>query len=77
MVNAPSENGKPSFYLVYLNRTRSDSLNGFFAFLVRGIIRGKARGELSDQLVGIRTRMEGQWTNSTSTGGQLSHTEER
>ena len=76
MVNAPPENGKPSFYLVYLNRTRSDSLKGFFAFLIRGIIRGKARGELSDQLEGIRTRMERQWTNTSSTAGQLTHTEE-
>ena len=76
MVNAPSENGKPSFYLIYLNRTRSDSLNGFFAFLVRGIIRGKARGELSEQLEGIRTRMERQWTAEASTTGGLTRTEE-
>jgi hypothetical protein len=62
LVEAPSENGRPSFYLVYLNRTRSDSLKGFFAFFVRGIVRSKARGELSDQLVRIRTRMESQWS---------------
>lgn len=71
MVNAPPENGKPSFYLVYLNRTRSDSLKGFFAFLVRRIIRGKARGELSDQLERLRTRMETQWSNDAATAGQL------
>ncbi len=80
MVNAPSENGKPSFYLVYLNRTRSDSLNGFFAFLVRGVIRGKARGELSDQLEKIRTRMETQWGAEAAptgrSGARLIHSEE-
>jgi hypothetical protein len=76
MVNARSENGKPSFYLVYLNRTRSDSLNGFFAFLIRGVIRGKARGELSEQLEGIRSRMERQWTAEASTTGGLTETEE-
>jgi hypothetical protein len=82
MVNAPSENGKPSFYLVYLNRTRSDSLSGFFAFLVRGIIRGKARGELSDQLERTRKRMETQWgAEAAAAGGQgsgrVNHNEEQ
>jgi hypothetical protein len=82
LVNAPNENGKPSFYLVYLNRTRSDSLNGFFAFLVRGIIRGKARGELSDQLEKTRTRMETQWgAEAAAAGGQgsgrVNHNEEQ
>jgi hypothetical protein len=81
LVNAPNESGKPSFYLVYLNRTRSDSLKGFFAFFVRGIVRSKARGELSDQLVRIQTRMETQWnaeaaTAGRATGSQLNHSEE-
>ena len=81
LVDARAENRKPSFYLVYLNRTRSDSLKGFFAFFVRGIIRSKARGELSDQLVRIRTRMESRWsaeaaTAGRTTGSQLTHIEE-
>ncbi|MDE3136636.1 MAG: hypothetical protein KGL59_08675 [Acidobacteriota bacterium] len=70
LVNGSDENGKPSFYLVYLNRTRSDSLNGFFAFLVRGIIRGKARGELSDQLERTRTRIEAQWSAESAAAGR-------
>jgi hypothetical protein len=61
MVEASPENGNPSFYLIYLNRTHFDSLRGFWAFVIRGIIRGKARGELSDQLELIRTRMQNVW----------------
>jgi hypothetical protein len=82
LAEAPSENGRPSFYLVYLNRTRSDSLKGFFAFFVRGIVRSKARGELSDQLLRIRTRMESQWSAESAAAGRtagsrLTHNRER
>lgn len=61
MVEAPPENGRPSFYLVYLNRTQSDSLQGFFAFLIRGFIRDRARSELSDELERMRTRIQTLW----------------
>jgi hypothetical protein len=80
MVAAPPENGKPSFYLIYLNRTRSDSLKGFFAFFIRGIIRGEARGKLSDQLVRMQTRMQKRWAAASPAGqpsGQVTHSEER
>lgn len=58
MVEAPREDGKPSFYLVYLNRTRPDALGGFFSFVIRPFLRDKARDELRDRLERIRKRME-------------------
>lgn len=70
MVDAQAESGKPSFYLVYLNRTRSDTLHGFFSFFIGGIIRGEARNQLSDRLERLRARMESLWTSRTSEEGK-------
>lgn len=70
MVDAAPENGRPSFYLVYLNRTRSDSLRGFFAFFIRGFIRGRARGELSQELERIRTRIQTLWNDDHPSADQ-------
>jgi len=61
MVEAKEKSDVPAFYLVYLNRSRSDVLKGSLAGLVRGIIQGGVRGEMSERLERIRKQMESLW----------------
>ncbi|MDE3136093.1 MAG: hypothetical protein KGL59_05945, partial [Acidobacteriota bacterium] len=58
MVEAGGKGGAPAFYLVYLNRSRSDALKGNLAGLVRGIIQEGVSAEMNDRLERIRKQME-------------------
>jgi hypothetical protein len=64
-----SQQDSPAFYLVYLNRSRSDVLKGNLVGLVRGIIQEGASGEMSDRLERIRKRMESVWAAKGSREG--------
>ncbi len=58
LVDVPSVNDAPAFYLVYLNRTRADSLRGVLAFFIRGVVRRRMREEMKDRLKQLRAKME-------------------
>jgi hypothetical protein len=66
MVDASRASDSPAFYLVYLNRSRSDALKGNLAGLVRGIIQEGVSGEMSDRLERIRKQMESAWAAQSS-----------
>jgi hypothetical protein len=66
MVEASRKGDTPAFYLVYLNRSRSDVLKGNLAGLVRGIIQGGVTEEMSDRLDRIRKQMESAWAAQRS-----------
>jgi hypothetical protein len=69
MVESSQKGGANAFYLVYLNRSRSDVLKGNLSGLVRGIIQGGVSGEMSDRLERIRKRMESLWAAQASRTG--------
>jgi hypothetical protein len=69
MADAGRKGDPPAFYLVYLNRSRSDVLKGNLAGLVRGIIQEGASGEMSERLERIRKRMESLWATQASRAG--------
>jgi hypothetical protein len=59
VVAAQSE--EPSFYLLYLNRSRSDALHGGFSGLARGQVRRSARSGLRENMEKIKSSIENEY----------------
>ncbi len=49
---------EPSFYLIYLNRSRSDALHGGFSGLARGQVKSRARSGLEKNMGIIKLAIE-------------------
>jgi hypothetical protein len=57
-VDAEPIGGRPSIYLLYVNRSRVDALRGAFGGMRRKIARGKADDGVRETLKGLKTRLE-------------------
>ena len=57
-VIATSQIGAPSFYLLYLNRSRSDALHGGFSGLARGQVKSRARSGMQKNIENIKLSIE-------------------
>lgn len=57
-VIATSQTGAPSFYLLYLNRSRSDALHGGFSGLARGQVKSRARSGMQKNIEKIKLSIE-------------------
>ena len=57
-VIATSQIGAPSFYLLYLNRSRSDALHGGFSGLARGQVKIRARSGMQKNIENIKLSIE-------------------
>jgi hypothetical protein len=55
VLDGPDERSR---YLLYLNRSRLDVLDGFFGGLVRRIVQRRLRGEAAEVIEGLRRRLE-------------------
>ncbi len=51
----------PKTYLMYLNRTRANSLGGSFNGIKHHIIAGKMRDGLQQNLEAVRARLQGEY----------------
>ncbi len=51
----------PSFYLVYVNRSRFDPLRKWYSFLARGNVTGKARDSLVKNVTELRSKVEAEF----------------
>jgi hypothetical protein len=60
-VVASSEQQEPGFYLLYLNRSRSDALHGGFSGLARGQVKRSARSGMQKNMQKIKLSIESQW----------------
>jgi hypothetical protein len=49
---------EPSFYLLYLNRSRSDALHGAFSGLARGQVKSRARSGMQKNMEKIKLSIE-------------------
>jgi hypothetical protein len=49
---------QPAFYLAYINRTRTRSLDGVIRSLARGMVRRRARDGVERMLRGLKTTLE-------------------
>ena len=54
----PLPNGKMGCYLIYVNRSRIDALDGFLSSLRRAIAIPRVRKALDSNLKALRTHME-------------------
>lgn len=52
------------FYLLYLNRSRSDALHGGFSGLARGQVKRSARSGMQKNMLRIKLSMESLWVRS-------------
>jgi hypothetical protein len=57
LVVSPQEE-EPSFYLLYLNRSRSDALHGGFSGLARGQVKSHARSGMQKNMKEIKLSIE-------------------
>lgn len=57
-VIATSQAGAPSFFLLYLNRPRSDALHGGFSGLARGQVKSRARSGMQKNIENIKLSIE-------------------
>ena len=57
-VVVPPQQQEPSFYLIYLNRSRSDALHGGFSGLARGQVKSRARSGLEKNMGIIKLSIE-------------------
>ena len=57
---SPGASG-PSFYLLYLNRSRSDALHGGFSGMVRGKVKDRSRNGAQKSLEKIKLSIERLW----------------
>ncbi len=55
---APSQSQRPVFYLLYLNRSRSDALHGGFSGMVRGKVRSRTRDGTKETLERVKRSIE-------------------
>lgn len=58
IVDATEDQTRPRIYLVNLNRSRTDLLRGFFAFLIRGTISGRLQSEMKNVMGSLKKKME-------------------
>jgi hypothetical protein len=56
--DASTDGADPSFYLMYLNRSRADALRGGFGGLARGIVAGRMRDSLGENLQLAKQKIE-------------------
>jgi hypothetical protein len=61
-----NQNAKPSFYLLYFNRSRSDALHGGFSGLARGLVKNRARIGVRENLERVRRSVEAQYATRSS-----------
>ena len=59
-----SQQSKPGFYLLYLNRSRSDALRGGFSGLARGQVKRSARNGMQKNMLRIKFSIESLWVRS-------------
>jgi hypothetical protein len=59
-----SQQSKPGFYLLYLNRSRSDALHGGFSGLARGQVKRTARNGMQKNMFRIKSSIENLWERS-------------
>ena len=55
---------EPSFYLLYLNRSRSDALHGGFRGLARSQIKRKARSGMQENMQKTKLSIESLWSHA-------------
>ena len=60
MVDARTRGGGEAFDLIYLNRSRTDALEGLWGPLKRTIVRSRARAAMNKYLELLKTRLEGE-----------------
>jgi hypothetical protein len=60
-VVASSQQSEPGFYLLYLNRSRSDALHGGFSGLARGQVKRSARNGMQKNMRKVKLSMENLW----------------
>jgi hypothetical protein len=60
-VVASSQQQEPGFYLLYLNRSRSDALHGGFSGLARGQVKRSARNGMQKNMQRIKLSIESLW----------------
>lgn len=58
VVISTSQTEAPSFYLLYLNRSRSDALHGGFSGLARGQVKSRARNGMQRNIERIKLSIE-------------------
>lgn len=63
-VVASSQQSEPGFYLLYLNRSRSDALRGGFSGLARGQVKRSARDGMQKNMLRIKFSIESLWVRS-------------
>lgn len=62
VIDAPLPSGGPAFYMMYVNRSRTPMLEGFFAALARGTVRGRTRDGMIETLRLTKARLETDFT---------------
>ncbi len=66
IVDASEDQTTPRIYLVNLNRSRTDLLRGFFAFLIRGTIAGRLQSEMKNVMGSLKKKMEASYLEENS-----------
>ena len=61
-----TQNPRPSFYLLYFNRSRSDALHGGFSGLARSQVKNRARRGTLENLEKVRRSIEAQYAPQSS-----------
>jgi len=64
MVDATTRGGGEAFDLIYLNRSRTDELEGLWGPFKRTIVRSRARAAMNKYLKLLKMRLEGELTAS-------------
>jgi hypothetical protein len=58
IVDTTAPGGGPAIYMIYVTRSRTPMLEGFFASLARGTVRGRTRDGLIETLRATKDRLE-------------------
>lgn len=66
LVDASGDQTSPRIYLINLNRSRIDLLQGFFAFLIRGTIAGRLQSEMKNVMGSLKEKMEASYLDESS-----------
>jgi len=66
LVDVSQDQTSPRVYLMNLNRSRTDLLRGFFAFLIRGTIAGRLQSEMKNVMGSLKKKMEASYLEESS-----------
>lgn len=67
-----SHEERPGFYLLYLNRSRSDALHGGFSGLARGQVKSRARNGMQKNMEKIKFSIESLYLSNNRAASQRS-----